>query len=306
MSIASEISRLSGNVSDSLAAVAAKGVTVPSGSKSDDLAELIGEIETFDCPTFTVNSNSITCDKTFAECTALFNNDCRYCRCINTTVWSSFRVGRLIRRTNSQSTEICGLFDFSGDGVASYEIIYSSNGTITGENYPVPRNDSSNLIASGATVTVPAGYYSSQATKTIDSGTEGTPTATKGTVSNHSISVTPSVTNTAGYISGSTKTGTAVTVTASELASGNKEITSNGTGIDVVGYSTVSVNVSGASAIGITDTADAAGGIIRTITAVDLSSDTITAANLAYGYTAHDAQGNAITGTLLDATGVYF
>ena len=41
MSISSEISRISGNISDSLAAVAAKGVTVPSGSNSDDLAGLI-------------------------------------------------------------------------------------------------------------------------------------------------------------------------------------------------------------------------------------------------------------------------
>ena len=77
----------------------------------------------------------------------------------------------------------------------------------------------------------------------MPSGSAGTPTASKGNVSNHSISVTPSVTNTTGYITGSTKTGTAVTVTASELASGNKEITSNGTNIDVVGYSTVSVAV---------------------------------------------------------------
>jgi hypothetical protein len=39
-----------------------------------------------------------------------------------------------------------------------------------------------------------------------------------------------------------------MTVTASELASGNKDITENGTNIDVVGYSTVSVNVSGGGA----------------------------------------------------------
>ena len=79
----------------------------------------------------------------------------------------------------------------------------------------------------------------------MPTGTAGTPTATKGTVSNHQVSVTPSVTNTSGYISGGTKTGTAVTVTASELASGNKAITQNGAGIDVVGYSTVSVDVQG-------------------------------------------------------------
>ena len=97
------------------------------------------------------------------------------------------------------------------------------------------------------TVTADSGYDGlssvSVTVNAVSSGTEGTPTATKGTVSNHSISVTPSVTNTAGYIAGGTKTGTAVTVTASELASGNKAISSNGTGIDVVGYFTVSVDV---------------------------------------------------------------
>lgn len=81
----------------------------------------------------------------------------------------------------------------------------------------------------------------------MPTGTAGTPTATKGTVSNHSVNVTPSVTNTTGYITGSTKTGTAVTVSASELVSGNKSITANGNNIDVANYSTVSVNVSGGS-----------------------------------------------------------
>lgn len=44
MSIQSEINRISQNVSDSLTAVAAKGVTVPTGSTSDDLPELISQI----------------------------------------------------------------------------------------------------------------------------------------------------------------------------------------------------------------------------------------------------------------------
>lgn len=105
-------------------------------------------------------------------------------------------------------------------------------------------NSNSPITINGNTVSVPRGFFSGNVSKTVPYGTEGTPTATKGTVSNHQVSVTPSVTNTAGYISGSTKTGTVVTVTASELASGNKEITQNGTGIDVVGYSTVSVGVS--------------------------------------------------------------
>lgn len=46
MSIASEITRIQGNVSDSLTAVANKGVTVPAGSNSDDLAGLIALIQT--------------------------------------------------------------------------------------------------------------------------------------------------------------------------------------------------------------------------------------------------------------------
>ena len=83
-----------------------------------------------------------------------------------------------------------------------------------------------------------------QAVVSIPTGTAGTPVATKGTVSNHSISVTPSVTNTAGLITGGTKTGTAVTVSASELVSGSETKTENGT-YDVTNLASLVVNVSG-------------------------------------------------------------
>ena len=106
------------------------------------------------------------------------------------------------------------------------------------------KRTSTDLTASGATVTAPAGYYPSSATKSVASGTAGTPTATKGTVSGHAISVTPSVTNATGYITGGTKTGTAVSVSASELVSGTKTITANGVGIDVTNYADVTVSVS--------------------------------------------------------------
>lgn len=107
----------------------------------------------------------------------------------------------------------------------------------------LPTRTSSDMSVNGATVTAPSGWYANNASKSVASGTEGTPTATKGTVSNHSVSVTPSVTNTAGYISGGTKTGTAVTVSASELVSGTKSISANGTGIDVTNYQKVDVTV---------------------------------------------------------------
>lgn len=45
MSIQTQIDRISGNVSAALSAIAEKGVTVPDGSNSDALAELIAAIE---------------------------------------------------------------------------------------------------------------------------------------------------------------------------------------------------------------------------------------------------------------------
>ena len=45
MSVQSEITRISGNVTAALAAIADKGVTVPDGSTSDALAPLIASIE---------------------------------------------------------------------------------------------------------------------------------------------------------------------------------------------------------------------------------------------------------------------
>ena len=77
----------------------------------------------------------------------------------------------------------------------------------------------------------------------MPSGEEGTPTLIKRTASANSVSITPKVTNTAGYIPGTTKTGIAMTVSASELVSGTKSITANGTGIDVTNYASVDVNV---------------------------------------------------------------
>lgn len=84
----------------------------------------------------------------------------------------------------------------------------------------------------------------------MPSGTAGTPTATKGAVSNHSVSVTPSVTNSAGYIASGTKTGTAVTVSASELVSGSETKTANGT-YDVTNLASLVVNVSGGSSLNV-------------------------------------------------------
>lgn len=113
----------------------------------------------------------------------------------------------------------------------------------------VTRRSSNDLTVSGSTITAPSGYYSAAASKSISAGTAGTPSATKGTVSNHSISITPAVTNTAGYITSGTKTGTPVIVSASELVSGSETKTANGT-YDVTNLASLIVNVSSGGSTG--------------------------------------------------------
>ena len=136
--------------------------------------------------------------------------------------------------------------DVGYDGLEEVDITVGAiSSTYVGSG--ITRRDSSDLTKSGATISVPAGYYENNASKSVTSGTAGTPSASKGAVSNHSIAVTPSVTNTSGYITGSTITGTAVTVSASELVSGTKSISANGTGIDVTNYAAVDVAVPGAT-----------------------------------------------------------
>ena len=107
----------------------------------------------------------------------------------------------------------------------------------------IPRRDIfSGVSFSGQYVNVDYGYYQYIGVSQMPSGIIS-PRATKGTVSNNSVSITPSINVTkAGYIDEGSS-GKAVTVTASELVSGTKSITENGTGIDVTNYASVDVSV---------------------------------------------------------------
>lgn len=82
----------------------------------------------------------------------------------------------------------------------------------------------SNLSASGDTVTVPAGYYASQTTKSVSAGSATAPSSISGTSATvstgtntltltKSVSVTPTVS--AGYISAGTAGNASVSLTAS-------------------------------------------------------------------------------------------
>jgi hypothetical protein len=156
----------------------------------------------------------------------------------------STQAGTTITPTESEQTAVAsGKYTTGAVKVGAISSTYVGSG--------ITQRDSIDLTASGGTVTAPAGYYAEAASKSVASGSAGTPTATKGTVSNHSVSITPSVTNTTGYITGSTISGTAVTVNVTELESGTKSITENGTGISVSGYSAVDVAVPGQTPTGV-------------------------------------------------------
>lgn len=95
-------------------------------------------------------------------------------------------------------------------------------------------NDSSDLTVSGATVTVPAGYYASSASGTVASGSATAPStisATSASVStgtntltlSKTVSVTPTVN--AGYVSAGTAGNSSVSLTASITTKGAATIT---------------------------------------------------------------------------------
>ena len=95
---------------------------------------------------------------------------------------------------------------------------------------------SSDLTASGATVTAPAGYYASAASKAVSSGSATAPATISGssaTVStgtntltlSKTVSVTPSVT--AGYVSSGTAGNSAVSLTASVNTRSSSDLTAS-------------------------------------------------------------------------------
>ena len=103
-----------------------------------------------------------------------------------------------------------------------------SDGTLYTGN--IASKSSSDLSASGDTVTVPAGYYSSNATKAVSAGTATAPatiTGTSSTISTSSgtitltktVSVTPTI-STAGYVSAGTAGNSSVSLSASATIKG--------------------------------------------------------------------------------------
>ena len=89
----------------------------------------------------------------------------------------------------------------AGDLLSGKQLIGSAGNIITGT---IATKGSGNLSASGATVTVPAGYYPSQVSKSVATATQATPTIS---VSSSGL-ITASSTQSAGYVSSGTKKAT--------------------------------------------------------------------------------------------------
>jgi len=124
--------------------------------------------------------------------------------------------------TESAQTESVSA-DAGYDGIDTVSIsVGAISSTYVGSG--VARNDSTDLTASGATVTAPAGYYENAASKSVASGS-ATPAAsisgTSATVSTgtNTLTLTKTVSNTpqvsAGYVSAGTAGNSSVSLTAS-------------------------------------------------------------------------------------------
>lgn len=267
MSIQSEITRISGAKSDIADAIEIKGVTVPSDSMIDDMANLILQINSGGGSGIVITETPDSHGGTVLEVTAVdLSDDTVRADKLAYGYTAHDSSGEAITGTLQPGITPTGTIEITQNGtgidVAQYAYAdvsvsggqpnlqnktvtpteseqsitadtgYDGLGTVTVEaidseyiGSDVPRESSTDLTVSGGTVTAPAGYYASSASKSVATGTATAPSSISGTSATVStgtntltlsktVSVTPNV-STAGYISAGTAGNSSVSLTAS-------------------------------------------------------------------------------------------
>jgi hypothetical protein len=190
MSIQSEITRIASAKSDIADAIEYKGVTVPAGSMIDDMAALILQIQSggavitetpdpaggtvieIDAENLlTVTPLSVTVNGTYTANEGYAYNPVT----VNVSGSGPTLQSKEVSPTESAQTVTP---DQGYDGLSSVSVGAISS-TYVGSG--IASRSSNDLSANGATVTVPAGYYASQATKSVSSMTLPTATSASAT-----------------------------------------------------------------------------------------------------------------------------
>ncbi len=151
-----------------------------------------------DVPTFTLSGvqdgSTVTCDKTYAEVRALYDD------------------GLLVALADAPTYNCVyamSICDEPGSSSLRYAV-YDANGYPMGDVL---------ITSSAMTYSVPS----------VTQKTMNLPTAAKGTVTNHTMTIGVGVTNSRGFYAGGVTRGNPIYVSASELVSGSQTVSGNGT-----------------------------------------------------------------------------
>lgn len=158
-----------------------------------------------------------------------------------------------------------------------YQLIDQSGQVVTGT---IPSKAASDLTASGATVTVPAGYYSAQTSKSVATATQATPSVTV----DSGGKITATATQAAGYVAAGIKTATKqMTVQAAKTWTPGTTNQTLASGRYLTGTQTIKGDanlkaaniVKGVSIFGVTGTAETGGGTGQTLETCSVSIEVV-------------------------------
>nr|DAJ54046.1 MAG TPA: tail protein [Bacteriophage sp.] len=150
----------------------------------------------------------------------------------------------------------------AGKLLAGYQLIDQSGQAVTGT---IPSKNGTDLTASGATVTVPAGYYPAQVSKSVATATQAAPSITV----DSGGKITATASQAAGYVAAGTKTATKqMTVQAAKTWTPGTSDQTLASGRYLTGTQTIKGDanlkasniVKGVSIFGVTGTAETGGG----------------------------------------------